>query len=187
MFPLVGSLCYIWLVRFKGETPVQVANEVITDYLESPLGWLKIDYEGFGRLLRVDYCGEPPASAGRSACGKSIAAIQLAEFFAGSRTVFDLDYGLEGSDFQLEVWRQIARIPYGKMMSYGDIARAMGKPTASRAVGAACGRNPVLIIVPCHRVVGTSGTLTGYAGGMPRKAWLLEFEAGTKPRGVLNL
>ena len=103
---------------------------------------------------------------------------QLEEFFQGTRKKFAVKYKFPGTPFQQAVWQQIAKIPYGKSISYGDIAIAIGKPKSSRAVGAACGQNPFSIIVPCHRVVGSSGKLTGYGGGVWRKEWLLAFERG---------
>ena len=105
-------------------------------------------------------------------------AAQLAEYFAGKRRVFDLPLGPRGSEFQVRVWRALMRIPYGETCSYGDIARTIGRPDASRAVGAANGRNPIPIIVRCHRVIGANGSLTGYGGGLPVKRWLLDHERG---------
>jgi methylated-DNA-[protein]-cysteine S-methyltransferase len=104
-------------------------------------------------------------------------AQQLRDYFAGARSDFDVPLDLQGSDFQCAVWRALLRIAPGTTSSYGRIARELGVPSASRAVGAAVGRNPVSIIVPCHRVVGSSGALTGYAGGLDRKASLLRIEA----------
>lgn len=104
------------------------------------------------------------------------AARQLDEYFAGTRRTFDLPLDPAGTAFQLAVWEQLRTIPSGTTTTYGDIAARVGKPHASRAVGAAIGRNPIGIIVPCHRVVGSSGALTGYAGGMDRKIALLTLE-----------
>ncbi len=103
-------------------------------------------------------------------------AAQLAEYFAGERRVFDLPLDFRGTDFQKSVWAQLLTIPFGETRSYGEIARNLGAPTASRAVGAANGRNPISIIAPCHRVVGASGSLTGFAGGLESKAFLLQLE-----------
>jgi methylated-DNA-[protein]-cysteine S-methyltransferase len=103
-------------------------------------------------------------------------AAQLAEYFAGDRTIFDLPLDPVGTDFQRAVWRQLSAIPFGETRSYADIARALGQPTATRAVGAANGRNPISIVVPCHRVVGSDGTLTGFAGGLEAKRTLLALE-----------
>lgn len=102
---------------------------------------------------------------------------QLSEYFAGKRTTFDLPLDPQGTKFQKKVWLYLRRIPFGKTKRYGDIARTVGSPRASRAVGAACGKNPLSIVVPCHRVVGANGALTGFGGGLETKAKLLAFEA----------
>lgn len=101
---------------------------------------------------------------------------QLREYFGGSRTSFELPLEPTGTEFQLRVWELLRRIPYGVTTSYGDLARRLGDPHKSRAVGAANGANPIPIIVPCHRVVGSRGELTGFGGGLERKRWLLEHE-----------
>jgi methylated-DNA-[protein]-cysteine S-methyltransferase len=106
------------------------------------------------------------------------AAAQLRAYFAGEADAFDLPLDLQGTPFQRSVWQALLRIERGATCSYGDIARSLGMPSASRAVGSAVGRNPVSIVVPCHRVVGRSGGLTGYAGGLDRKRALLRLEAG---------
>jgi methylated-DNA-[protein]-cysteine S-methyltransferase len=103
---------------------------------------------------------------------------QLDAYFAGTLTEFDVPLAMNGTDFQRRVWAQLREIPYGETISYGELARRVGSPNASRAVGLANGRNPVAIIVPCHRVIGADGSLTGYGGGLDRKTWLLEHEAG---------
>ena len=103
-------------------------------------------------------------------------ADQLAEYFAGERRDFDLPLAAPGTAFQKLVWDALVRIPFGEVRSYGELARTLGRPSGSRAVGAANGKNPIAIIVPCHRVIGANGTLTGYAGGLPTKQWLLEHE-----------
>jgi methylated-DNA-[protein]-cysteine S-methyltransferase len=104
------------------------------------------------------------------------AEVQLGEYFTHQRTVFDVELDLHGTPFQIEVWKSLARIPYGKTTSYGQQARWVGRPAAVRAVGGANGRNPVAIVLPCHRVVGANGSLTGFGGGLERKTWLLELE-----------
>ena len=103
-------------------------------------------------------------------------AAQLGQYFAGTRTTFDLPLEPTGTDFQLSVWDLLRKIPYGVTTSYGELARRLGDPRATRAVGAANGANPIPIIVPCHRVVGSKGELTGFGGGLDRKRWLLEHE-----------
>ncbi|MFG3587887.1 methylated-DNA--[protein]-cysteine S-methyltransferase [Streptomyces sp. NPDC047990] len=104
---------------------------------------------------------------------------QLTAYFAGDLKEFDLPMRLAGTPFQRSVWEQLVRIPYGEIRSYGELADALGNPKASRAVGLANGKNPVGIIVPCHRVVGADGSLTGYGGGLDRKRRLLDFERGS--------
>lgn len=107
---------------------------------------------------------------------------QLDEYFAGGRTCFEIPLRMEGGDFQRRVWAELEQIPYGETASYGEVARRVGAPTASRAVGAANGRNPIAIVVPCHRVIGADGSLTGFGGGLECKQRLLDLEAG---RGAL--
>ncbi len=104
------------------------------------------------------------------------AATQLHEYFNGERTVFELPIKLEGTPFQQMVWAAISDVPFGVTISYGELARRCGRPSAVRAVGAATGRNPMTVIVPCHRIVGSAGALTGYAGGLDRKRLLLQLE-----------
>jgi methylated-DNA-[protein]-cysteine S-methyltransferase len=103
---------------------------------------------------------------------------QLEEYFAGARQEFDVALALRGSEFEQRVWRQLRLIPYGQTRSYGELARALGDPALARAVGVANARNPVAVIVPCHRVVGADGSLTGFGGGLERKRALLDLEAG---------
>lgn len=107
---------------------------------------------------------------------------ELEEYAAGRRRAFDLPLNPAGTPFQRQVWRALLDIPYGETRSYGALAAAIGKPGAARAVGAACGRNPLVVLIPCHRVVGADGALTGYSaeGGVERKAALLELEAGSR-------
>ena len=101
---------------------------------------------------------------------------QLREYMAGTRREFDLPLVLEGTEFQVAAWRALARVPYGTTASYATQAASIGRPTATRAVGAANGRNPVAIVLPCHRIVGADGSLTGFAGGLETKRWLLAHE-----------
>ena len=101
---------------------------------------------------------------------------QLREYFDGTRHAFDLPLAPEGTDFQQRVWYTLTTIPYGQTISYGELASRVGKPSASRAVGAANGRNPLSIVLPCHRVIGANGSLTGFGGGLPVKRFLLELE-----------
>ena len=108
------------------------------------------------------------------------AVSQLCEYFAGERTSFDLEYDLVGTEFQLQAWNALARIPFGGTVSYKEQATLIGRPTATRAVGAANGQNPVAIVLPCHRVVGANGAMTGFGGGIERKEWLLRHESVRK-------
>ena len=110
------------------------------------------------------------------------AARQLEEYFSGERTAFELELALAGTSFQRRVWAELQAIPYGETVSYGELARRIGRPTASRAVGLANGKNPVAIIVPCHRVVGADGSLTGYGGGLDRKRFLIGLEQRVSAR-----
>jgi len=107
------------------------------------------------------------------------AARELAEYFVGARQAFTVPLAPVGTAFQLAVWEQLRLIPYGTTVSYGELARRLGSPSASRAVGLANGRNPIAIVVPCHRVIGADGSLTGFGGGMPAKRTLLDLESGT--------
>jgi methylated-DNA-[protein]-cysteine S-methyltransferase len=115
------------------------------------------------------------------------ARAQLDAYFAGERTAFELPLAPSGTDFQMLVWAQLRRIPYGGTISYAALARAIGDPKATRAVGAANGRNPISIIVPCHRVIGSDGSLTGFGGGIERKKRLLALEAAGAARQVGRL
>jgi methylated-DNA-[protein]-cysteine S-methyltransferase len=106
------------------------------------------------------------------------ARAQLAQYFEGERAAFELELDPQGTEFQRRVWRAVSEIPFGSTAGYGELARRLGRPGAARAVGAANGRNPISIVIPCHRLVGRSGALTGYAGGVERKRMLLELEGG---------
>jgi methylated-DNA-[protein]-cysteine S-methyltransferase len=125
-------------------------------------------------LTRVGF-GEPAALRG-DAAATTAAALQLEQYFAGERTEFELDVEPHGTAFERRVWDAVRAIPYGQTASYAEIARRIGRPGACRAVGRANGRNPLAVIVPCHRVVGSDGSLTGYAGGIEMKRALLELE-----------
>ena len=143
----------------------------------SPVGELLLTAGPAG--LTGVYLEPPPLAAGRrlDEDGLSAAAGQLAEYFAGERTSFDLELAPSGTPFQLRVWQELRRVPYGSTVTYGELARRLGLPRAARAVGAANGQNPLSIVVPCHRVVGSGGSLVGYSGGLGRKRALLELEA----------
>lgn len=113
-------------------------------------------------------------------------SLQLEEYFSGKRKEFDLPLDLRGTDFQLSVWKQLLHIPFGETVSYLHIAKALGDPHATRAVGNANGKNPVSIIVPCHRVIGANGSLVGYGGGMDKKKALLTFERNLSHNDLFN-
>ena len=148
--------------------------------LSTPVGELTLTADPDGALTRLYLPNHPPDTHGweRDDALLERARRQLTEYFAGERTDFDLPLRPEGAPFQKQVWDALLRIPYGETASYGEIAREIGHPTAFRAVGAANGQNPIAIIVPCHRVIGSNGSLTGYGGGLPTKRALLDLEAG---------
>lgn len=151
--------------------------------MQSPIGPLTVVATN-GALVAVLMDGHHRPPVPESAWGERVddalpdATRQLEEYFAGQRQAFNLPLAPSGTEFQRRVWAALAEIPYGETRSYGQIATAIGRPGASRAVGMANGRNPVSIVVPCHRVVGASGSLTGYAGGAERKQFLLDLERG---------
>lgn len=151
--------------------------------LDSPVGPLRLCSDGTG-LTRIDFVHgrkitalPPDATEQPDAAPFADAAQQLAEYFAGSRQSFDLPLSPQGTEFQLRVWRQLRLIPFGITLSYGQIAQRLNQPTASRAVGLANGNNPLSIVVPCHRVIGADGSLTGFGGGLKIKKHLLDLEA----------
>ena len=147
--------------------------------VDSPVGPLTLaGRDGRLRHLRmVDQTYEPSRDGWQNDDTAFPDAVeQLAEYFAGKRTDFDLDLDMVGTAFQRRVWSALQNIPYGQTCSYGEIAHQIGSPKASRAVGMANGHNPISIIVPCHRVIGANGSLTGYGGGLERKRTLLELE-----------
>jgi methylated-DNA-[protein]-cysteine S-methyltransferase len=157
---------------------------------ETPVGLVRV-VEQDGAITHVDLSScEGFHERERGQPGTSpllrTAVQQLDEYFAHTRTVFDLPLRAEGTAFQRQAWQALSMIPYGETRSYAQQARAVGRPTATRAIGAANGRNPIAIIVPCHRVIGSDGTLTGYAGGEPVKRWLLRHE-GAQKRAQLDL
>jgi len=145
-----------------------------------PIGKIAITVEK-DALTELRFLGGPMHDDGvfigpklKGVAGEAIK--QLKAYFAGTLQDFDLPLALQGTPFQKKVWKQLEKIPYGEVKSYLDIAKAVGKPSGPRAVGAANGRNPIAIIVPCHRVIGASGKLVGFGGGLPTKKWLLLHE-----------
>ena len=147
----------------------------------SPVGLLELRSTAAG-VRKIHFLGEEPLPLQEEPAAPGAEALldrlihQLEEYFLGLRRTFDLPLALEGPPFQLRVWEALREIPYGATASYEDIARRVERPKAFRAVGGANHANPVAIVVPCHRVVGKDGTLTGFGGGLDKKAWLLEHE-----------
>lgn len=146
-------------------------------FLKSPLGITKIvgDANGISEISVSDE-GEVSVSIPKEL---EQAVIQLQDYFEGKRTHFNLKLNPKGTEFQQRVWQELLNIPFGKTLSYLELSKKLGDVKAIRAVAAANGKNPLWIVVPCHRVIGTDGSLTGYAGGLGRKKWLLEHENPT--------
>lgn len=147
---------------------------IYTDYLQTPIGLMECKASDIG-IRQLIFCGSEQgvenANNVTDAC-----KVQLLEYFEGSRQAFDLPIDAQGTDFQQAVWGCLSQIPFGQTLTYADIAKKVNKPKGAQAVGGANGRNPISIIVPCHRVIGANGSLTGYAGGLERKLWLLQHE-----------
>jgi methylated-DNA-[protein]-cysteine S-methyltransferase len=142
---------------------------------ETPFGPARVSVDENGAVTEFNF------GAGGDGGGSNPAvARQIAEFFAGKRQEFDFPLAPKGSEFQKRVWAELVKIPFGETISYGELARRIGNPAASRAVGRANATNPIAVIVPCHRVIGTNGKLTGYAGGIELKDKLLVWERGIK-------
>jgi methylated-DNA-[protein]-cysteine S-methyltransferase len=152
--------------------------------IDTPIGPLHAVVDDAGRLTELRFGSElrvassPGGVARAEKPGQPATryAQQLHEYFSGRRKSFDLELAPKGTPFQLAVWTELRNIPYGDTISYAELARRIGKPAAVRAVGAANGANPIPVIIPCHRVIGSNGTLTGYGGGIERKQWLLALE-----------
>lgn len=136
-------------------------------------------------IAQVQAARGGPAKTGENALTRQLGQ-ELSEYFAGQRQNFDVPLDLVGTAFQQDVWRALLTIDYGHTRSYAEQARQVGRPTAMRAVAAANGANKISIVVPCHRVIGSDGSLTGYGGGVPRKHWLLALERGERPLTVLR-
>jgi methylated-DNA-[protein]-cysteine S-methyltransferase len=158
----------------------------VYQHLDTPIGVLTLAADDSG-LQRIDFPPPrlPPAgSAWREGSNAVLVETrkQLEEYFAGRRRTFDLPLAPQGTEFQRTVWTRLAEIPFGSTWSYRDLAERIGRPSAMRAVGAANGRNPLPIVLPCHRVIGADGSLTGFGGGLPTKAFLLRLE-GALPAG----
>ncbi|HKI46508.1 MAG TPA: methylated-DNA--[protein]-cysteine S-methyltransferase [Balneolales bacterium] len=143
---------------------------------ESPNGWLRIESseDGITQISRSDAPVQNMIDIDNPFLEKC--SLELSEYFSGTRKTFTVPLDLNGTEFQLRVWRSLARIPYGTTITYGDIARSSGRPKGYQAVGQIVGNNPIPIILPCHRVMGSSGNLTGFGLGIPWKIWLLRHE-----------
>jgi len=152
-----------------------VMENIRTAFYPSPIGILEVR----GRddsILAVHFTSRRRAETSEWTPALEACLCQLAEYFAGTRKAFTVKLRLEGTDFQRRVWKAVSEVAYGTTTTYGRVAEAVGRPAAARAVGAANGRNPISILVPCHRVVGSGGGLVGYGGGLWRKEWLLAHE-----------
>jgi len=141
-----------------------------------------MDRKSIKRMIASHAAAHPDATWEPSLLEVKPVVEQLESYFCGALDTFELQLDAEGSPFQVAVWRALLDVPYGETRRYGEIAKAVQQPKAARAVGLACNQNPVAIVVPCHRVVGANGSLTGYGGGMTRKKWLLQHEARFKGR-----
>src|SRR6185295_6172208 len=157
-----------------------MTTTVYYTYIECPLGRMVVEGDGHfvTGLYLPQHKGWPGPDASWHQADPLFVAVreQLAEYFAGERQQFDVPLKLAGTQFQQRVWQELMKIPFGTTITYAELARRVGNPNASRAVGHANGRNPISIIVPCHRVIGAAGKLTGYAGGLDKKQWLLAWE-----------
>lgn len=146
-----------------------------TAFIKSPLGITRITGDDNG-IAEISIRNEDAEATPKIPKSLAKAVLQLQEYFDGTRTEFTFKLNPKGTDFQQKVWQELLQIPYGKTVSYMDITKKLGDVKAIRAVASANGKNPLWIVVPCHRVIGTDGSLTGYAGGLWRKKWLLEHE-----------
>lgn len=171
---------------------------IVHDTMPSPLGELLLTAEeaGLTSVWFEEHRHGPERTAewrraaqagGPAARVLAEARRQLAAYFAGELTAFDLPLAARGTPFQERVWAALRDIPFGRTISYAELARRIGDPRATRAVGLANGRNPLSIVVPCHRVIGADGSLTGYGGGLARKRWLLGHEGALRDPGTLSL
>lgn len=151
--------------------------------IKSPLGFTKITGDEDG-ISEVTILNSEEKETDITPVELEDCVIQLREYFEGSRTEFNLKINPQGTEFQQKVWKQLEEIPYGKTISYLELSKQLGDVKAIRAVANANGKNPLWIIIPCHRVIGSDGSLTGYAGGLSRKQWLLEHESPYKQQSL---
>ncbi len=164
------------MARVRGDATLAVAV-IVYGIVPAPFGSVLVAKDG-SAVVEIRF-RHGAIDAPRDDDAVADAAAQLDEYFRGQRRAFDLELAPRGTEFQLLCWRALQRIPYGETRSYADIAREIGRPAAVRAVGAANGANPIPIIIPCHRVVGSNGSLTGFGGGLETKRWLLALESPT--------
>ena len=150
-------------------------SEEQTTYYESPVGLIEIKVDG-DFVRSILFVEEPKSNSGSHPLLEN-AIEQLKQYFNGERTAFDFEIKQNGTDFQHRVWNELLNIPFGKTLSYLQLSKKVGDVKAIRAVGTTNGKNSIAIVVPCHRVIGTDGSLTGYAGGLWRKQWLLDHES----------
>lgn len=154
--------------------PKQVNSSRYMSQLHTPTGYLRF-YANETAVTEIKFYDDSSSENANEI--SALAKTQMQEYLAGTRHAFDLPLAPKGTEFQMRVWDQLLHVAYGQTASYLDIAKALNKPTACRAVGAANGKNPIAIVIPCHRVIGANGKLTGYAGGLPRKSFLLSLES----------
>lgn len=157
--------------------------EAVTTYLKTPIGTAEIvgDKNGIQSISMLD---DEITSSTHIPAALQDCVTQLAEYFEGIRSQFDLKLNPKGTDFQQKVWKELLNIPFGKTRTYLEQTKQLGDPKAIRAVASANGKNPVGIVIPCHRVIGSDGSLTGYASGIWRKKWLLEHESPVKQQSL---
>lgn len=153
-----------------------------TTVLKTPIGYAEFQGDAEGLASVTVFDNEKPIGTIPEALEDAV--YQFKEYFEGKRKTFDLKLNPQGTDFQKKVWQALLEIPYGKTVSYLELSKTLGDVKAIRAVAAANGKNPLWIIVPCHRVIGSNGDLTGYAGGLHRKKWLLEHESPVKQQSL---
>ena len=160
-------------------------EKIFHKYLDTPIGWLELK-SNENALLSISFSEREGKSRQYVPVILSDTAKQICEYFEGSRKVFDLNIAPKGTMFQKQVWKLVQAIDFGETTSYMDIAVKSGSEKNTRAVGLANGKNPIPIIIPCHRIVGSNGKLTGYAGGLEKKRWLLHHELNhSKPKDLL--
>jgi methylated-DNA-[protein]-cysteine S-methyltransferase len=158
-----------------------------TTYIDSPIGVISLSFNLKYELTAAEFNdkeGLPPDATNFGIREIENTVKQFEEYFEGKRTQFDLKLAPEGTEFQKKVWKQLQKIQYGKTTTYQQMANHLGNPKVIRAAASANGKNPISIIIPCHRVIGTDGSLTGYAGGLYRKKWLLEHENPVKQQSL---